>query len=131
MSAEREQRAAKIVRHALSGSQPGASRSVGQHIRRVEIIAALIEERFGVLPLRWKLKHIRWALEIGLTHLSASTRYDYWRSMRALLVATERSHWLALLHGCWETPTGEPLRGGGAGRPPKLAGRGKRQRADA
>ncbi len=122
----RKQRAAKIARYALNGSQPGAGRSVERHIRRVETISALIEQRFGALPPRWKAKYCRWALEVGLSDLSPAARYDYWRSVRAYLVATERNHWLPLLHGRWETPTGEPLRGGRAGRPPKLAGRGRR-----
>ncbi len=91
---ERQKQAAKIAAHALRGSQPGASRGVQRHIRRIEAIGSLIEQKFGVLPPRWKTKHLRWALEVGLAHLSPATHYDHWRSARAHLVATERDHWL-------------------------------------
>ena len=123
-----EERTAKIIAYALSGSQPGANRSVARHIRRAGELAALIEQQFGVLPPRWKPKHARWVISVGLADLSPATHYDYWRSLRAYLVATERSNWLPLLRGRWQTPTGELLRGSDAGRPPKLAGRGKRPR---
>jgi hypothetical protein len=100
----------------LERTLPGAKVSIRGHIERGERLARAIEERFGIRePRQWRAKHLRWALERWTSGLSESSRYDYWRTARALASAL----------GCW--PDWEPhLRGpwqkpGLGGRPAKLA----------
>lgn len=106
-----------MLRRAL----PGSSRAVRDHIRRGEQIAAAIEARWGVdHPHRWQMKHVRWYLDAGTVNLSAATRYDHWRTIRALIAVMGRlDDWGPRLRGPWFYKSGQKGRGV-AGRPPKL-----------
>lgn len=107
-----------MLRRAL----PGSSRAVRNHIRRGEQIAAAIAERWRVdHPHRWKMKHVQWYLNAATADLSAATRYDHWRTIRALLSVMGRlEDWEPRLRGPWCYKTGSQGSGRG-GRPPKLA----------
>lgn len=108
----------------LERAQPGARRAVRAHQRRALRLALLIEERWGVRsPRGWRAKHVRWALEHGLAGAAPATRYDYWRTARALAAALGRwPDWEPYLRGPWTRPDGRPRAPRGAGgRPPKLA----------
>ena len=127
----------------LARAQPGSRGGVAQHVARGEVMRVLIEGHFGVdRPEEWQAKHMRWALERGLTRLAQTrgladlapaTRYAYWRTARA--IAASLGHWPAWephLRGPWTSPTGasrpppsaaDRVRRGG--RPPKLAARAR------
>jgi hypothetical protein len=105
----------------LERAQPGSRRAVQVHIRRGRAIAACIEQRWGAIgPRQWRLKHVRWYLEVAAADLSAPTQYDHWRTVRVIIAAIGRlTDWAPRLHGSWQHRTGKPGQGSG-GRPPKL-----------
>ena len=108
---------AMLLKRAL----PGAKASINGHIDRGERIAVAIQERFQISePHQWQVRHLRWVLERWAAPLSASTRYDYWRTARALASVLGRwPDWDPHLRGSW-------CRRGVGGRPAKIA-QGKRQ----
>lgn len=117
------------IRRILERAQPGSSGGVTQHIRRGERLAELIRERWQVeRPEQWRAKHVRWALERGLSERSAASRYDYYRTVRVIAAALGHwPDWEPHLIGSWIRPTGE--RGAmKAGRPPKLSLRARAAR---
>lgn len=105
----------------LERALPGAKSSIAGHIERGERIARAIQDRFGIRdPHQWRAKHLRWALERWTSELSKSSRYDYWRTVRALASALGRwPDWEPHLRGPWQ-------RQGRGGRPAKLARAGTR-----
>ncbi|AUM01336.1 hypothetical protein B4966_15105 [Rhodocyclaceae bacterium] len=105
----------------LERAIPGAKASIRGHIERGERIARAIKDRFGVgEPRQWRAKHLRWALERWTNGLSASSRYDYWRTARAMASALGHwPDWEPHLRGPWQ-------RQGRGGRPAKLARAGTR-----
>lgn len=102
---------ATLLKRAL----PGAKSSIAGHIERGERIALAIQERFDISePRQWQAKHLRWVLERWAGEMSDSTRYDYWRTVRAL--ASVLNHWPD-----WEPHLrGEWCRRGIGGRRAKL-----------
>ena len=104
---------AMLLKRAL----PGAKASINGHIDRGERIAVAIQERFQISePRQWQVKHLRWVVERWAEPLSPSTRYDYWRTARALAAALGHwPDWAPHLQGSW-------CRIGVGGRPAKLAG---------
>lgn len=105
----------------LRRAMPGARASISAHIKRGERIADAIQERFEVCdPHQWQAKHVRWVLDRWAQPLSISTRYDYWRTARALAaVLGHWPDWAPHLQGSW-------CRKGTGGRPAKLAMTGKK-----
>lgn len=105
----------------LKRSVPGASSSIKGHIKRGELIADAIKIRFAISePHQWQAKHLRWVLERYSAKLSASSRYDYWRTARALAAALGHwPDWEPHLRGTW-------CKTGVGGRPPKLPQNTKR-----
>ncbi|MGB9671238.1 MAG: hypothetical protein ACPLXR_08855, partial [Halothiobacillaceae bacterium] len=105
----------------LERALPGAKASIRGHVERGERIARPIEERFGIRePRQWQAKHLRWALKRWTDRFSPATRYDYWRTARALASALGRwPDWEPHLRGPWRRQS----RGG---RPAKLARAGTR-----
>ncbi len=101
-----------LLRRAL----PGARATIAGHIQRGERIAEAIHQRFGIRePYQWQAKHLRWVLERWASGVSDSTRYDYWRTARALAsVLGHWPDWEPHLRGSW-------LKNGNGGRPAKLA----------
>lgn len=112
----------------LRRAQPGASSAVKGHIARARQISAAIGARWGAghaHPYHWRLKHVRWYLESTCRDLAPATRYDHWRTVRAVLSARGKwSDWAPRLKGPWCYRTGTPGKGPG-GRPAKLAFRGR------
>ena len=109
----------RLVRRA-----PGASQTKKVCVRRGVRVAELIHARFacGRSPRRWRVKHLRWVLEVGLADYARATKYDYWRAMRVLGEAMGRwDGWEPHLRGPW---AGSSSRGDQGGRPPKLPSRG-------
>lgn len=103
-----------LLRHA----QPGAPKSVRDHIRRAEKIAAAIRLRWEVDTVRgWRVKHLKWFLfEFGKNSAPA-TLYDHWRTIRAIAAALHKlEDWEPHLRGSW-------CRDGIGGRQPKLVRR--------
>ena len=116
-----QQQAARIARDLLVRRLPGSRRgTVRAHLRRAELIAETIWRRWQFGPYQWHVKHLRWYLEEKTKHLSPSTRYRHWLTVRALASALRTSEdWYPHLKGPWVRPTGETgeLK---VGRPPKL-----------
>ena len=100
----------------LERALPGAKSSVRGHIERGERMAKATTDRFGIRePRQWQAKHLRWVLERWTSGLSASSRYDYWRTVRAMASALGHwPDWAPHLRGAWQ-------RNGQGGRPAKLA----------
>lgn len=115
------------IHQILRRAQPGSSGAVRDHIRRGERIAAAIAERWGAdHPHHWRLKHVRWYLECSSHQLSPATRYDHWRTVRALLAALGRlPDWEPRLRGPWRRRDGVSRPRGRGGRPAKLANRAR------
>jgi hypothetical protein len=105
----------------LRRAMPGSRASISAHIERGERIADAIRERFNVGdPHQWQAKHVRWVLDRWAQPFSISTRYDYWRTARALAaVLGHWPDWAPHLQGSW-------CRKGTGGRPTKLAMSGKK-----
>jgi hypothetical protein len=83
--------------------------------------AAAIWARFHVGIHRWRLKHVRWLMQVHLADASPHTRYQMWLAVRSLLRVTGRARFEHELRGPWVRPTGEPgsIR---SGRPSRIAG---------
>ncbi|MDP2826362.1 MAG: hypothetical protein Q8O52_27200 [Sulfuritalea sp.] len=78
----------------LKRALPGAKASINGHIDRGARIAVAIQERFQISePHQWQVKHLRWVLEPWAESLSPSTRYDYWRTARALASMLVARQW--------------------------------------
>lgn len=113
----------------LRRAQPGAISGVRGHIKRATRMQALIAERFGIHePYQFKAKHLRWILEHPTAALAPSSRYDYWRTARALAaILGHWSDWEPHLRGPWVSPQADvsrntqPTPSSRGGRPPKLA----------
>jgi hypothetical protein len=100
----------------LKRSLPGSKSSIAGHIERGERIAQAIQQRFGISePRQWQAKHLRWVLERWASEISEATRYDYWRTVRALAgVLGKWPDWGPHLRGDW-------CRTGSGGRPSKIS----------
>ena len=100
----------------LKRALPGARTSVAGHIKRGESIAGAIQRQFKIgEPYQWQAKHLRWVMEAWSREFSPSTRYDYWRTARALAsVLGHWPNWEPYLRGPW-------CKKGIGGRKPKLA----------
>lgn len=125
MSAHRVAQAAQaLLRHAL----PGSRGSVRGHLERAGRIAEAIHGRWRCQgPEQWRLKHVRWYLEHHTRYMAPSTRYDLWRTLRALLYALGvYEDWAPHLRGPWLRPEGDsPRATRRTGRPPRLPGSSK------
>lgn len=98
----------------LRGLKKLSGKSKRAHSDRIRRIAALIEERWGITnPHHWKVKHLRWVLEVSLKDLSLATRKDYYYSVSKIAEILGRyDDWLPHLRGPWA-----PSRHGLGGRP--------------
>lgn len=117
--------AARVARALLAKSQPGSrSGSVKGHLERTGAIADALWRRFMVGPYQWRAKHLRWYLDRECADLAPTSRYDRWRTVRALLVSLGKfDDWAPYLKGPWLRPTGDGKRPLQVGRPPKLPGK--------
>ena len=125
MSGASQHQAGRQAAALLRRSQPGARRSVQRHVRRAEHVGAVIWRRWHLVPAQWQVKHLRWYLSAETRDLAPGTRYDHWRTVRALVAALGRGDdWLPHLRGPWLRPCGDaaPMERGRGGRPPRLPG---------
>lgn len=104
-----QQQAARIARNLLIRRLPGSQRgTVRAHLQRAALIAETIWRRRQVGPYQWQVKHLRWYLVEKINHLTPSTRYRYWLTVRLLILAlSKEEEWLPRLDGPWVKPTGE------------------------
>lgn len=104
----------------LHRAHPGAHATVRAHIRRGDRVAAVIMERWQIHSVKqWRVKHVRWFLDVWCTRqgISEAARYDYWLTVRALAAALGRwKDWEGYLNGPW-------CRNGTGGRKPRLSSR--------
>lgn len=104
-----QRQAARIAHDLLVRRLPGSRRgTVRAHLQRAELIAEAIWRRWQVGPYQWQVKHLRWYLTEKSKHLTPSTRYRHWLTVRLLVLALRTDeHWLPLLQGAWVRPTGK------------------------
>lgn len=124
MSGATQQHASRAAAALLARSLPGTRRgSVRAHVMRAGTLSEAIWTRWHVLPAEWRAKHLRWFLEVYVRCLAPTSRYDYYRTARALATALGRwSDWEPHLRGPWMRPTGESGKLRQTGRPAKLPG---------
>lgn len=110
------------IRLLLKRSLPGSKQTLEGHIERGTLIATAIQQRFGIsTPYQWQLKHLIWYFKTQLTEHKSATRYDYWRTCRAVAsVLGKWQHWERVLMPF--NPHNQTNRGG---RPAKLAFKGQ------
>ena len=112
----------------LIRAQPGERKVIEVHARRAEQVARAIGQRWGsgfAHPYHWRLKHVRWYLQIECQSLAPATRHDHWRTIRVVLAAIGRlPDWEPRLRGPWCYKSGQRGTGIG-GRPAKLAHRAR------
>ncbi|MBL3588494.1 MAG: hypothetical protein JMN24_01705 [gamma proteobacterium endosymbiont of Lamellibrachia anaximandri] len=103
-----QQQAARIARDLLVRRLPGSRKgTVKPHLQRAELIAETIWRRWQVGPYQWQVKHLRWYLVEKTTHLTPSTRYRHWLTVRLLVLTLSMpEQWLSQLKGDWMRPTG-------------------------
>jgi hypothetical protein len=103
----------------LSAAIPGSKNTIRDHIRRGGRIAAAIQQRYLITnPHQWQAKHLRWFLDARTWGMPSSSRYDYWRTCRALASALGHwPDWEPHLQGKWNPHTTKQR----GGRPAKLA----------
>lgn len=112
------------INRLLHKSLPGSQSAVKTHQRCGARIALAIWTRFAVKPHKWQCKHVRWYLVECTRSLSATTRYDHWRTLRALLSAKGKlQHWGRHLHGSWMRKDNQECQVAATGRPAKLPGK--------
>jgi hypothetical protein len=112
------------IKSLLERSVPGAKSTLNAHLKRATQLAQAIHAHYPCkTPYQWQAKHLRWYLETQTSSLANATRYDYWRTCRAVADALGKwPDWEPHLRGDWNH---HPTRGLG-GRPPKLTNRQKR-----
>lgn len=100
--------AGRQTRALLARRLPGSRRgTVAAHLTRAERIGAAIWRRWQIGPYRWQLKNVRWFLSAQTEGFSASTRYRYWLTVRALVSALGHGDdWIRRIEGPWVRPTG-------------------------
>ena len=74
---------------------PVFARILTVRLHRAERIGEAIWRRWQVAPAHWQVKQVRWYLEYHCRDLAPSSRYDHWRTVRALLHALAKAeNWL-------------------------------------
>lgn len=69
----------------LKGVLTGSQSTQERHVNQAKIIQSAIQRRWQHSnPWRWKLKHIRWFLEIHLREHANSSKYYYYLSMQLI-----------------------------------------------
>jgi hypothetical protein len=96
----------------------GGGRGRHEHMLRSQQLAEAVYRRFQLGPRAWKLKHCRWLMQVAVTRLSESHQYNHWLTLRLIIEARGKHHWIPLLAGPWCRRTGKvgPL---ATGRPRK------------
>ncbi len=92
---------AMLVRFQLNGVSSATKR---RRIARAEAVGEGIWKRWQLGPRRWRRKHVVWFLTHYLKDRTSSTQYQYWLTIRFLLVALDRGHWIPTLRGPWIRP---------------------------
>lgn len=93
--------AAMLVRYQLNGVSSATKR---RRIARAEMVGVAIWRRWQRGPRRWQRKHIVWLFTHHLGSQTPNTQYQYWLTVRFLIVALGRGHWIATLRGPWSRP---------------------------
>jgi hypothetical protein len=103
-----QQAAARQARALLEPQLADAEgETIAGHLVRAERIAEVIWRRWRLGPHRWQLKHLKWYLEHESKCFTPDTRYGYWLTVRALVLARGHAQdWLGRLDGPWVRPTG-------------------------
>lgn len=101
-----QQQAERHMEHLLNRKLEGnRGTRVKEHTQRAKKIAASIWKRFQVGPYQYRLKHLRWYLQVQTRHLKPSTRYRYWLTIKNILRALNKeAAWIHRLHGPWGSP---------------------------
>lgn len=106
--------AREILYRCYAGNRAATIRG---HVQRGQTIAQKTFERFEALPRAWRCRHMIWFRDVVIVQNSASVQYDYYRTLRALLIAMRRwKNWSGHLHGSWSNPRGVKRPAGRGGR---------------
>lgn len=81
----------------LNRATPGKRSGVVRKIRNARQVAGEIYEQFQEGPWHWKAKHLDWYFGHATTDLSDHRRYELWKAVKAVLIATGRPDLVDLL----------------------------------
>ena len=102
----------------ITGRSPRTKKEI---LRTYENIAEQIWRRWQVGPYRWKLKNLRWYLEVKTKNFAPGTRYRHWlRIAEVILVLNKYEQWEKRLCGPWRNPKGLPPQSSTRGRKSKF-----------
>jgi len=90
-----------LARKQFSGLSAETKR---RRVAKANAIAQAIWNRWRVGIYRYRLKHVRWYVTCALSAYTQNTRYQYWLSLRSLLVIVGKESWLNSLQGPWTRP---------------------------
>ncbi len=75
---------------------------VREHTRRGQQISDAIWRRFQVGPYQYRLKHLRWYLDIQTKELKPATRYRHWLTVQNIVQTLNKdADWFNSLKGPW------------------------------
>lgn len=94
MSQDGHIRARIEAEQMLIRALPGTRSNVVRRAELAGVIGEAIWRRWQVGVQRWQLKHVEWYLDDHIAQLAQSTRYDHWRTLRALLSAMDKQAWI-------------------------------------
>lgn len=123
MNPASHKQAGRVAWSILERATPGKRSHVLKKCRLAAAIAETLWRCQHVGPWQWRLKHLQWYLDGEARNLSASTRYDHWRAIRAVLAGMKKLHLIERLENRKNAGYVRPSGVAGAllnGRPAKL-----------
>lgn len=83
----------------------GNRQVVNKKTRHIVNFAEAVRLRWNVNPNNWKVKHLRWFLEVRISDRAPGTKYRYFRYLREVLIFQNRwDDWSGYLRGPWCKP---------------------------
>ena len=87
-----QQQAIRHMEHLLNRKIKGNRQTrVKEHLNRARCIATAIWARFQVGPYQYKLKHLRWYMEVCTRNLAPNTCYRYWLTIKKIVHALDKN----------------------------------------
>lgn len=93
-----QQQAVRHMEYLLKRRIKGSRKTcVKERIDRAKRIAIAIWGRFQVGPYQYKLKHLRWYMDVCIIDLAPSTRYRHWLAIKDIVYALDKKTALSVL----------------------------------